>query len=85
MPDMTTLVNFGAAGAVIVTVGLFLAYLRKTQALDREERESERGVLVDLIKNDLLHVGMSLAETKEGLKEVKEGLKEVVCELKRRN
>jgi hypothetical protein len=82
---MTTLVNLGAAGAVIISLGLFLVHLRKTQALDREERESERGLLIDLIKNDLGHVGISLAETKEGLKEVKEGLKEVVCELRRRN
>jgi hypothetical protein len=81
---MTTLVNLGSAGAVIITVGLFLAHLRKSQRGDREEREAERELLVDLVKNDLVHVGTALRETTEGLREVKDGLREVVSTLKGR-
>jgi hypothetical protein len=84
MPDIATLVNLGAAGAVLIAIFMFLKYLNRAQILDREERKAERLMLVDLIKNDLIHVGLALRETTEGLKEVKDGLREVVSTLKSR-
>jgi hypothetical protein len=84
VPDIATLVNLGAAGAVLIAIFMFLKYLHRAQMLDREERKSERMMLVDLIKNDLTHVSLALRETTGGLKEVKDGLREVVSTLKGR-
>lgn len=72
---LTGLVNLGSAGAVIITVSLFLLHLRKCQAADRDEREAERATLTDIIRNDLRHVG-------DGLVKVNEGLEKVVQELR---
>jgi hypothetical protein len=74
---LTGLVNLGSAGAVIMTVSLFLLHLRKCQIADRAEREAERAALTDIIKNDLGHVT-------EGLVKVNDGLTRVVQELRER-
>jgi archaellum component FlaC len=90
---MTTLVNLGAAGAVIITISLFLAHLRKAARQDseergaerlasRQEREEERALLVGLIKNDLAHVGETLHGAKDELGAVVHSLNEVTGGLK---
>jgi len=70
------LVNLGSAGAVIFTVGLFLAHLRHCQKSDQMEREAERDKLTRIIVNDLSHVGESLQEVKAGLVKVNSALDE---------
>lgn len=94
--DISHLVNMGAASAIIVTVSLFLVHLRKTQRESRAEREAERkesrmervaerSVLMDLIRNDLAHVGTGLAESVEAQHDVANGLREVRSALERIN
>ncbi|MBA7576284.1 hypothetical protein ES708_18123 [subsurface metagenome] len=91
-----SIVNLGAASAIIITVSLFLAHLRKTQRESRAEREAERKesraereaervVLMDLIRNDLAHVGTGLAESVEAQHDVVNGLREVRSALERLN
>lgn len=79
------LVNLGAASAIIVTVSLFLAHLRKTQRESRAEREAERSVMAGIIRNDLAHVGEGLAESVEAQHDVVNGLREVRSALERLN
>jgi hypothetical protein len=67
------LVNMGSAGAVIVTVGLFLAHLRSSQKESRAEREVEREQLTDLIANDLKHVTEGLEGVVSTLREFRKG------------
>jgi uncharacterized tellurite resistance protein B-like protein len=66
--NISDLVNLGSAGAVIVTVAFFLAHLRMAQRQDRAERESERASFMELIKNDLKHVGDGLQEVVKALR-----------------
>ena len=72
---LTGLVNLGSAGAVIMTVSLFLLHLRKCQTADRAEREAERVLLTDLIKNDLSHVTTGLVKVNEVLDKVVQELR----------
>lgn len=83
----TEIANYGIAGAVILVVGMFLAYLRYCQKTDREEREKERencrrerieerDKLTNIIANDLAHVGESLVKVGTGLDKVNASLDE---------
>lgn len=70
-PELLQMVGTGgAAVAVVVTVILFLRHLRVSREQDRAEREEERKRLLDIIVNDLAHVGEALFEVKVALKQL---------------
>jgi len=75
--DTSNIVNLGAAAAVVTTAGLFLRHLYAMQKESRAERETERKLLMDIIVNDLCHVGKGLAKNVETLQDVAHGLREV--------
>ena len=83
--DIANIVNLGVAGAVVVTVALFLKHLYIAQKEARAERETERKLLTDIIVNDLNHVGRGLEKNVETLQDVANGLHEVRSALERLN
>lgn len=94
--DYGNFVNLGAASAIIVTVSLFLAHLRKTQRESRAEREAERkesraereaerDTLTGIIVDNLAQVGTGLARNVEMQQEVASGLREVRSALENLN
>jgi hypothetical protein len=80
--NFSDLVSLGSGGAVIVTVIVFLGYLRWAQKESRTEREQERKALTDIIVNDLTHVGTGLAAVNETLAKNNEVLSEAVYSLR---
>ena len=57
----------GQTVAVVVTVILFLRHLKISREQDRAEREAERNRYMDVIVNDLAHVGETLVEVRDAL------------------
>ena len=73
---ISDIVNLGSAGAVILTVVLFLKYLQICHKVDKEERETERGQFIKLIGNDLHQVGVDLSKVAGSLDKVNDALGE---------
>ena len=81
---LLNLVGTGSSAiAVVVTVVLFLKYLKSSHEQDSKERELERNRLFGVLVNDLAHVTESLKDVHESLTCVKRSLDEVVRRLDR--